>query len=358
MVVAIGNVRVFDGERFVDRGPVVISGAVLGEDPPGSGAEVVDGAGGYLLPGLIDAHVHLLGPDDLDRLVGFGVTTALDMACWPPEHVDALRGGRPDIRSAGTPAIGATGPHARMPGMPAEAVLTAPEQAEPFVAKRVGEGSDYIKIVVERPGPDLLDQPTVDALAAAARAHGKRSVAHASSVSAYRMAVAAGVDVVTHVPLDGVLDAETVARMVADGIVAVPTLAMMEAIVRGLGRPGDTYAAARDSVAALHAAGVPIIAGTDANSAPGSPAAVAHGESIHRELELLVDAGLTPTGALRAATSLAARHFGLDDRGTIAPGRRADLVLLDGDPLTDITATRRIERIWCAGVEITPSGRA
>ncbi|WP_297645106.1 amidohydrolase family protein [Pseudonocardia sp.] len=351
MTTTLRNVRVFDGDRLLEPGTVVIDGALIGN--PGPEGTDVDGRSGVLLPGLFDAHVHLLGPDDLDRLAASGVTTALDMACWPPPHVDALRGRVPDIRSAGTPAIGAGGPHARMPGMPADAILSAPEEAEPFVAKRVAEGSDYIKIVAERPGPDMLDQATVDALVAAARAHGKLSVAHASSVAAYRTAVQAGVDVVTHVPLDGVLDDETVARMVAEGQVAVPTLSMMEATVRGRGRPGEAYENARDSVAALHAAGVPVLAGTDANSAPGSPSPVSHGDSLHHELALLVEAGLSTVEALRSATSLPARCFGLGDRGSITPGLRADLVLVTGDPLADIAATRSIERIWCAGVDVT-----
>lgn len=354
MTTTLTGVRVFDGTGLREPGTVVVDGAVIGRDTSAS-AENVDGRGGVLLPGLVDAHVHLLGPEDLAQLVGHGVTTALDMACWPPSRVDALRGRAPDIRSAGTPAIGAAGPHARMPGMPLEAILTSAGQARPFVDKRVAEGADYIKIVVEAPGPGMLDQATVDAVVAAARAHGKLSVAHASSVGAYRTAVRAGADVITHVPLDGVIDPETLAHMAAEGRVAVPTLTMMAAL--GSGRAGTgSYAHSRDSVTALHAAGIPILAGTDAFSGPLLPQPVRHGESLHRELALLVEAGLTPLEALRSATVLPARHFGLPDRGAVEPGLRADLVLLDGDPLTDITATRRVARIWCAGVEITPPG--
>ncbi len=352
MTTSLRNVRVFDGERLLDPGTVVIDGALIGNGPS-SGSDAIDARAGVLLPGLFDAHVHLLGVDDLDRLAAYGITTALDMACWPPPHVDALRGRVPDIRSAGTPAIGAGGTHAKMPGMPAEAILNAPEQAASFVAKRVAEGSDYVKVVIEWPGPDLLDQATVDAVVAAARAHGKLSVAHASSVIAYRMAVRSGVDIVTHVPRDGILEEETVARMVDNGQVAVPTLAMMEAVVHGFAPPGDDYAYSRDSVAALHEAGVPILAGTDAFSALMLPEPVVHGVSLHHELALLVDAGLSTVEALRSATSLAARHFGLTDRGALMPGLRADLMLIRDDPTADIAATRSIERVWCAGVEVT-----
>ncbi len=101
---------------------------------------------------------------------------------------------------------------------------------------------------------------------------------------------------------------------------------------------------------------MPVLAGTDAHAAigPYDPAPVAHGESLQHELELLVDAGMSPAEALRAATSDVARHFGLGDRGAVKTGLRADLVPLDGDPLTDIRLTRRIVRVWCGGREVSP----
>ena len=99
-----------------------------------------------------------------------------------------------------------------------------------------------------------------------------------------------------------------------------------------------------DSVRGLRAAGVTILAGTDVPN-PGT----AQGASLHGEMELLVEAGLTPAEALRAATSAPAEVFGLKDRGRIAPGLRADLVLVEGDPSLDIRATRAIVGIWKAG---------
>ncbi|CAN5911452.1 hypothetical protein BH23ACT10_BH23ACT10_20020 [soil metagenome] len=98
------------------------------------------------------------------------------------------------------------------------------------------------------------------------------------------------------------------------------------------------------NVGRLTAAGVPVLAGTDAPN-PGT----VHGASLHRELELLVMAGLSPGAALAAATSVAAEQFGLIDRGRVAPGLRADLVLVGGDPTTDITATRQLTGVWRGG---------
>jgi imidazolonepropionase-like amidohydrolase len=95
----------------------------------------------------------------------------------------------------------------------------------------------------------------------------------------------------------------------------------------------------------LKAAGVPILVGDDVPN-PGTAA----GPTEHRELELLGEAGLTPTEALIGATAAAARIFHLDDRGTIAPGKRADLLLVNGDPTADIKATRNIAGVWKDGV--------
>ncbi|HET9031834.1 MAG TPA: CIA30 family protein, partial [Dokdonella sp.] len=108
-----------------------------------------------------------------------------------------------------------------------------------------------------------------------------------------------------------------------------------------------------DNVRRLHATGIPILAGTDAGN-PGTT----HGASLHGELELLVQAGLSPEQALRAATSVPAEVFGMTDRGTIEIGKRADLVLVDGDPSQDIRASRAIETIWKNGFVVDTSATA
>jgi imidazolonepropionase-like amidohydrolase len=351
--IVLTNVRVFDGRQLVPGRSVVIGGSRIGTDP--TGARVIDGAGGVLLPGLIDAHVHLDGPARLPALTGYGVTTALDMASVP-EQTATLRGqaGQADIRSAGIPAIAPGSLHSHIPGVGGRGVIAGPDEAKRFVADRVAEHSDYIKIVVGSPFADH-DQATIDALVAAAHEQGKLVVAHASSAASITKAQAAGADILTHAPLDQVLETAAAAQAAAAGRVVVPTLTMMEAIVANVAPPRADYANARASVAVLHQAGVPILAGTDANDSPGTPTRVPHGKSLHRELELLVDAGLSPLEAILAATALPARYFGLNDRGTIEPGKRADLVLIDDDPLADIRATRSIRRIWCAGVEHKPA---
>ncbi len=184
-----------------------------------------------------------------------------------------------------------------------------------------------------------------------AKKHGKQTIAHAAHAAAFARALEAKVDVVTHTPMDETLHASTLQTMLTQHVIAVPTLTMMENVPK-LKRPGMSYAPAKETVTAMYKAGIPILAGTDSNAAPGVPAHVKHGESMHHELELLVDAGMSSLDALRAGTSLPAKYFDVGDRGIIAVGKRADLVLLKGDPIEDIKATRTIQRIWCKGIEL------
>ncbi|GAA4995721.1 hypothetical protein GCM10023317_25020 [Actinopolymorpha pittospori] len=101
------------------------------------------------------------------------------------------------------------------------------------------------------------------------------------------------------------------------------------------------------AVRLLRDAGIPILAGSDSAN-PGTT----YGASMHHELELLVRSGLTATEALTAATIAPAKHFRLCDRGRIAPGLRADLVLVEGDPTADIDATRSIQEVWRNGIRL------
>ncbi|MFF1273079.1 amidohydrolase family protein [Streptomyces marokkonensis] len=349
--VALTNVRVFDGDNLTAPRTVVIENGRIGVSA--FGARRIDGEGAVLLPGLIDAHLHLRDVSTLQQLAASGVTTGLDMACFPPSVVDSLRGlpGLTDIRSAGTPAVAPGSPQSQLPTFPADAVLTGPDQASGFVRARIAEGADYIKIIIDEPG---LAPETVRAVTTAAHSFGKLVMAHATTTPTVERALDADVDMIHHVPLDSPLPAEVAARYTSTGTVAVPTLTMMEGFA-GLGIPGMDYAAAQDSVAALHRAGARILAGTDANRTPGIPVQPPFGASFHHELELLVRAGLTAREALRAATGLPAQAFGLRDRGVIRPGYRADLLMVDGDPLADITATRAVRRVWVGGVEYFPA---
>ena len=126
MRTALTNVRVFDGQRLTDPTTVVIDGSVIGDKA--DGAQEVDAAGATLLPGLIDCHLHLSGPQTLDALARWGVTTGLDMGFWPPEAIKSAREhtGGADFRTACLPAIGPDGMHANVLKLPAESIVLTP----------------------------------------------------------------------------------------------------------------------------------------------------------------------------------------------------------------------------------------
>ena len=349
--IALKNVRIFDGHKICEPSTVVIDGDVIGEEEDIQDAEIVDCQNHVLLPGLIDAHVHLHGIESLQQLASYGVTTALDMASPVLEFISSLRNlpNLPSILSAGIPATSPGSFHSRfLAPLMQEHFVASPAEAETFITNCIAEGSDYIKILSDVPGPS---QEIVNALTAAARAHGKLTVAHASATEPIKIAQEAGVDILTHAPLDGRLSASEVEKMARENRILVPTLTMMAGVVKNVPRPGLSYTPAKDTVTACHKAGVTILAGTDANQHPGVPAHIPHGSSLHLELQLLVDAGLSNLEAVRAATVLPAEVFGLSDRGVVQPGKRADLVLVDGDPLQRIGDTRRLKKVWIGGVE-------
>ncbi|KAI1460831.1 putative hydrolase [Annulohypoxylon moriforme] len=368
----IKHVRIFDGESI--RGPrtAVIEGSRIGDDaladdPDPSAVEVVNGTGCTLLPGLIDCHVHILDETQLAACASYGVTTVCDMACVPLEKYIKLRAAKGPTTwlSSSLPAYEENSRHGKLFKLarvtPDHAVHNT-EEAAKFVQNRVDEKVDYIKIIADFPGHE---QAVLDKIQVEARKHGKMTVAHTAQFHAFERGVQADFDILTHVPSDKTLDDDIVGKMVNQKTVAVPTLTMMQRmadswvlwlaswIVPSLG--GRNFQVSLDSVTAMHNAGVPIVAGTDANNS--GVFSIVPGISLHHELELLVRAGLTPLEALRAATSLAAQHFNLSDRGRISPGLRADLVLVEGNPDEDITATARILKVWSNGEEATISAQ-
>jgi imidazolonepropionase-like amidohydrolase len=386
--VLIRAANVFDGVRSIGVRDVLVRGGLIVEVGTGisapAGATIVDGSGQTLMPGMIDSHTHVW-PGTLRTALVFGVTTELDMFLDVDSaraYRSAQRGAgiatRADVYSAGT-LVTAPGGHGTQFGV-AIPTITAPEQAQAFVDARIAEGSDYIKIVYDKGDTyglrwSTLSRETLDAVIRAAHARGKLAVVHIGDLASAQEAIAAGADGLVHLFVDRAPDPALAELMASQKAFAVPTLSVLQSItaLRGgaalaadaklapyltrtdrttLGqtfppRPasGNSYEHAAATVRMLHAAGVRILAGTDAGN-PGT----AHGVSMHGELALLVAAGLTPSEALVAATSAPAEAFRLTDRGRIAVGLRADLLLVRGDPTRDITATRDISGVWKGGV--------
>jgi imidazolonepropionase-like amidohydrolase len=349
--IAIDNVRIFDGYKLLNPSTVVIEGAIIGKDA--NGATHIDGNGGVLLPGLIDSHCHPTNITHLEDLSRFGVTTGAVLACFSHQLCASLQNhsGLVDLKLSSAPAAAPGSAHGNITAMVDQtgSLLVANiGQAKAWVDRQVAPGPDYIKLIAEVPG---MDQATLNTLTQESKHRHKLVLCHASSYEAYRQATLAQVDQIHHTPLDRVIDTAGAFEIRRQNQVSVPTLTMMQAVAKN--NPLANFSAASASASVLHKAGVSILVGTDANMQPGAPATVPFGSSVHLEMELLVAAGLSTTEALRAATADPAKKLGLLDRGIIRPGMRADLLLIGGNPIVDIRATRDIKRVWLAGIEYT-----
>ena len=349
--VAIRNVTVFDGQHMQSGETVAFENGLIVSDAAGADT-VVDAHGAFLFPGLIDCHAHVHSVEDLHLMARHGVTTCLDMGTKDIAIFKSLRGGvgTCDIRSAGIPAMPPGSRHTSRPGFPRRLLVSGPEDAEQFVSDRISDGADYIKVMLEAEGPD---QATVNALAVESHAQGQKVIAHATTCDAVKKAIEAKVDVVTHVPLEEQLCNETVFQMKAARSVSVPTLVKM--LATAVKDKALDFSNSELSTKGMKEADVPILAGTDANKNASGVGKVSYGNSMWKELELLVEVGLSPTEAIQAATALPASFFGLEDRGRITQGKRADLVLMSKNPLENISNISSIQRVWCSGVEVERS---
>jgi len=370
---AFVGIDLFDGARAMADTTVIVTGERITTVGPRAnvdtfGSSIIDGHELFLVPGLIDSHIHAFG-DALEESLRHGVTTVLDMFCDPEwaaikraEQVSSTVFERADMWSAGMIAT-AIGGHGSEYGMPIPEI-NGPDDAPCFVANRLAEGSDWIKIIYESPsrGKPVIGAVTMAALVDAAHAVGMLAVVHPGGVVQAESALAAGADVLAHACIDGPFSEYGVETAVRQASVMIPTLTILKRAC-GLQENSATstpldgrltrkessksYDWAVDSVRRMYSNSVSILAGSDAPNFD-----VSWGTGLHHEIELLVAAGLSEIDALAAATSKPASTFGLSDRGRIVAGAIADLVVLAENPLRRITATRAIEQVYKRGVRL------
>lgn len=370
--VADGTVR--EGASIVVRGGAIAS-IHDGAPPATPGVRSVDVEGMYVMPGLMDAHVHVGTEDQARRALLSGVTTMRSMGAGHYADVglrELEEGGHMDI-----PEILAAGYHVR-PG-PAEeffqdhpelgdwygAELKGADAVRAMTAALVSRGVDFVKTnATERAGlpntdprKQLYTEGELRAMVEEAGRSGVPVAAHAHGDAGGRAAVAAGVRSIEH---GTYLSEETLALMAERGTFLVPTIA----IVRDLTLAGGDYDNAvlnirgrhmlprvQEMARNAHRLGVTMVAATDTGYGPNSTTTLAH------ELLELVDVGLSPLEALQAATIHAADLFGRSDRnGRVAEGMEADLIVLERNPLENVGVVQDVLMVVADGEVVVQRG--
>ena len=333
------------------------------------GAALIDAKGMSLLPGLFDLHTHWTpggmpnnAPQIAKAYALAGVTTVDDFHSQPEAYAPKrhwLEGViAPHVNYIAR--VGTPGGHGSDWGdenttksiTTAESARVAIRQLLPYRPDRIKAFNDGWRYGTS-PDNNSITEEALTALTDEAHKNDLKVVTHTVTVARGKEAARAKVDIIVHSLQDREVDAELIALMKANHTAYAPTLAVYEprpekiakATPAAAAQTRRKFAIALHNVKALFDAGVPIALGTDAGM-PGTP----HGWSTHRELALLVEAGLTPAQALMAGTANSARAAGLiADRGTIEAGKRADLVLVQGQPWHDIAAIEAVRDVIIDG---------
>jgi imidazolonepropionase-like amidohydrolase len=378
---------IVDAEIFDGTGAPPFTGMVVVQDGliqsvsrtirPPRGAKIMNARGLALLPGLHDVHTHYF---------------SIDRGRYNPSEVNYA------YLSVGVTAVGdfSQGPEAIGPrqtwfdAMPAPSVFPAgriapyraniwdwgdpatsywadtPDGARLAVKDIDAAGFKIIKGFTDGwrygNGPDTagMDEPTLTALVKEAKAAGLPVLTHTMTLVKGKEALRAGVSAIAHALQDKPVDAELLGLIRPGETFYAPSLQTYEPVKPGqTPPPADAGLAARqarfqlalDNVKAMHDAGALLVTGSDSGSSRNP-----HGRGAQREIELLVKAGLTPAEALIAATANSARLFQRADAGTIAPGKRADLVLVAGKPWIDISDIRKVDTTFVAGKVVYEAG--
>jgi len=362
---AIVGAKVFDAtgsEPYVAT-VVINDGVITSIDKKGRvprKTKKIDATGLSLLPGFFDLHVHYTPrgepgttPQISQAYVAAGVTSVYDFAEAPEAFAPRREwlAGMPGPHVNFAARMSTTNGHgADWSDTNTTRWVNTPFAATEAVKELLPYEPDVIKVFTDgwRYGSGIdntsMDEPTLTALVAEAHANNIKILTHTVTVERAAIAGRAGVDILAHSMLDADVDQETIDILKASGTAYAGTLAVYEADKPG--RPAFAentpamesrrirFATGLRNVKALHDNGVLIALGTDAGM-PLTP----HGRSTLHEMELMVEAGLSPTEALMAGTSNSAKAIDvIDQRGTIEVGKAADIVLIKGEPWTDISA--------------------
>lgn len=352
--ILIENVTLFDGASIISNASVLVNdGYVLevSSDLLITDGEVIDGKGKFLMPALTNSHVHVWSENQLKKAAKAGVLNTLDMAAneaISPMLKSLDKTNFATYYSAGYAATAPEG-HGTQFGFSLP-TLTEVDEAKKFVSDRLNFGADFIKIIVEPRSPTLEHDIVAELIL---EAHRQKTIAvvHASSMDDAHKVISNGADGLVHMWTDKIME-DSVLKQLAKttDFFVIPTLILSNRFMKKAAKDGYEYkrvtvADLQKQIKKLHDAGVPILIGTDPPNI-----GINFGSDIFEEMLLISEAGIPNIDVLKGATSLPADIFNLTQKGYIRKGYKADLLLIDGNPIENISDISNLNRIWKNGI--------
>lgn len=319
------NYPMFDGENVIENASVVLEDGIIS----GINKSEETDRNYFLMPGLIDAHTHMGTKNQTETMLKNGVTATCDVAA----SASLIKNSKQFmiVSSAG--------------------MTMGTLNGKSYVKKAIKAGASYIKVLLME--PNLMPKVVLKDICQTAHENGVKVAVHTTSVKAVQMSVDCGVDILIHVPMKEEFPRKLAETISEKEIAVAPTLVMMETFANSdrNGYKPKHFENAKNAVRLLHECRVRILAATDANDGSYAPA-VAYGSSMHREMEFLVQCGMTQTEVLASATSNVAKTFGINEIGMIAKDKKGTLLLIEGRPDKNINDTKKIKQIWIGGQPI------
>lgn len=355
MGIIIKNVHVFDGRKDCGVKDIAFENGIIVENAK-ENFIVIDGTGKTLLPGLFDCHVHVYEHlEFLKKASSYGITTLCEMGNRSVD-ITNLNKSHTELANVLSSYGIATAPtsvvYNRM-NYSKSIIVHDEEEGRTYVRKMVEIGADYIKIILEEPEvifPLAIGKAIIDE----AHKYNKKVIAHAPSIESFKKGAEIGLDILTHMPMNIEIPDNIVKEVVKKKITLIPTILIMDRIAENIHKINPNAPVSKEmavkNLTKFVKAGVKILAGTDANELdPYPPASATYGITLLEELENQRDSGMDNISNLISATSGPADYFQQNDKGVIEAGRRADLLMVKGNPLVNLKDIYNTEMVWLGG---------
>lgn len=313
---------VFDGEEILGTTTLVIEKGEIANEIVIKKKDNYDDIKYFLMPGITDAHTHITTKEEILQMIDNGVTGAYDVASSKNLTISADKF---NIKTSITTI---------MPNI-SDAKLT--------VNNLINQGAEYIKVMIDMPkimGGELIDEEKLQDIVNISHKSNLKVAAHVTTIKATKMAVKANVDILIHIPIGEEFPANLAKEISEKNISAIPTLVMMEKFANSplYSFTKNDYQDAKKAVKLLNSYNVPILVGTDSNDSYFVPK-IEYGNSLYKEMKLLVEAGLTPKQVLQGTTKKITKAFALENLDN-------NIVLIEGRPDQNINDIINIRQIW------------